>query len=71
MTTLTQSILLPELPDEIIDEILKFANIKCCVCKKKINLSDIKDKPVSKNGHQFLCSQECFRNTCIFQRKNE
>jgi len=56
----------PELPDEIVSEILDFANVECCICEKKIDLRDLK-KNVSKNGNQFLCSQECFKNTCIFQ----
>jgi hypothetical protein len=51
-----------ELPLEIVREIFDFANIRCCICDKKLY-------PWTIKGYLYIyvCSNNCFKQTCIFQ----
>ncbi len=64
-----------DLPLEIIIEIFKYADFRCCMCQKKLlpggmyryfpHVKTTESTIIQAN--KYICSEECFRNTCVHQ----
>ena len=49
-----------DLPEELINEILEYLNLKCIICRNKINILDNTNNYIT-TGEDIFCSNNCFK----------